>query len=470
MDIKQQFIDTIRKFNMLEKGQSVMAGVSGGPDSVCLLHLLLQLREEWQINISVAHLDHMFRGKESEEDARFVKELCRKWDLPFYHEKLDVPEYIRKTGFSPEDAARRMRYAFFERAKRELKADKVALGHNLNDHVETVLMNLLRGTGPEGLVGIEPVRGFYIRPLIGISRKQIQAYLQSQKLDFRIDKSNLSMEYFRNSLRLELIPLIEQKYCSHLSLSIQRLSDIVREDVSFLNKQAQKAMNLCVKLHPKKAQINIEEFLRLDEAIKRRVLRKCVEYLVGDLKDFELKNVILLNEFIQRAAAGSLMDLPKGLTAQKSYEFVLISKGQRRETTQFEYPLPVPGVFTDRSLGISIEAVLEPIGNRDIVKNNPLIAQLDYDKIIGNLTIRNRKPGDRFFPLGMSHSKKVQDFLTDLKVPRQKRDRIPIVVDGCGRIVWVAGLRPDDRFKTTPSTRKILTLKMTLKKGQEDWN
>jgi len=468
MDIKDKFIATIKKYNMFEKGEAIMVGVSGGPDSICLLHLLLQLRDEWHIKVSVAHLDHMFRGKESEEDALFVKELCEKWDLPFYQERQNVPGYVRETGFSPEDAARRIRYAFYERAKQKLEAEKVALGHNQDDHVETVLMNILRGSGLDGLVGIEPVREYYIRPLIEIPRRDIEKYLKAQKLDFRTDRTNLSPEYFRNRLRLELIPLIEQKYCKHLSQSLLRLSDIVRQDLNFLEKQTCLAMNGCVKFDTKKVMIKIKEFMTLDEAIRRRVIRKCVERFAGDVKDFELKNIRLLLQFIEQSDAGSQMNLPKNLTAQKDYEFVYIYHEKNKSLEVFEYPLPVPGTFTDQSLGITIESSLEARSAQAIVTNNPLIAQLDYDKIIGNLILRNRRPGDRFFPLGMSFSKKVQDFLTDLKVPRRERDKIPIVVDGAGRIVWIAGFRPDDRFKITTSTRMVLTLKMSVNRGQED--
>jgi len=469
MDIKDRFLATIKKYNMFKKGEAIMAGVSGGPDSVCLLHLLLQLRDEWDLKVSVAHLDHMFRGKESEEDALFVKELCEKWDVPFYQERQDVPAYIRDTGYSPEDAARRIRYAFFERAKRELKADKVALGHNRDDHVETVLMNIFRGSGLDGLVGIEPVRGHYIRPLIEISRHDIENYLKVRKLDFRTDRTNLTTEYFRNSLRLELIPLIEQRYCSHLSQSLVRLSDIVRQDLNFLDEKTRLAMDLCAEIEPKKVKIKIKEFNKLHEAIKRRIVRKCVEHLAGDVKDFELKNVRKLIQFIEQSTSGSRMDLPRNLTAQKDYEFVYIYQGEIEAPEEFEYPLPVPGTFIEERLGITLESSLEAFSkDQAIVANNPLIAQLDYDKIIGNLILRNWRPGDRFFPLGMACSKKVQDFFTDLKVPRRKRARIPIVVDGAGRIVWIAGFRLDDRFKITSSTRMILTLKMSVSRGQED--
>jgi tRNA(Ile)-lysidine synthase len=174
MDIKKQFLKTIKKYDMVQKGDRVIVGVSGGPDSVCLLHLFMTFRDELGITLYVAHLDHMFRGKESEEDARFVKALCKKWGIPFSGDKIDVPKYAKKSGLSPEDAARRVRYDFFKQLKEQIGAEKIATGHNRNDHEETILMNIFRGAGLDGLVGIDPVRDYFIRPLIEIPREAIE--------------------------------------------------------------------------------------------------------------------------------------------------------------------------------------------------------------------------------------------------------------------------------------------------------
>jgi tRNA(Ile)-lysidine synthase len=464
VDIKKTFLDTLSKYNMIEKGDMVLAGVSGGPDSVCLLHLLWVFKDQLGVDIAVAHLDHMFRGKESEEDARFVEDLCRKWGITFYCERADVPAYIEKTGLSPEDAARRVRYAFFERARLKTGARKVALGHNRNDHEETVLMNILRGSGLEGLVGIEPVRDFYIRPLLEIPREEIELYLKEEGIPYRIDRTNLTTDYFRNRIRLELIPLIEEKYCGHFGASLRRLSDIARQDLSYLEEETGRAWEEAARQEQGKVFIDIKKFSSLHEALKRRIIRKSVECLVGDVRDFEHRHTVMLVQFIEKSPTGTVVDLPKGLKGRKIYEHFCIFRGEEERIPDYCYDLPVPGRVFIKEAGVAIEAEVRSGTGREIIKTNPLIAQLDYDKIKGNLTVRNRRPGDRFKPLGAGGFKKLQDFFTDEKVPGKERDKVPVVTDN-GRIVWVAGMRIDDRFKITSATARVLLLKL---ERQED--
>jgi len=462
MDASQKFLDTIAKYHMIQKGDGIMAGVSGGPDSVCLLSLLCKFRESLDIKLSAAHLDHMFRGGESREDALFVEDLCRKRDVPLFYEQIDVPGFIQNTGLSPEDAARRVRFEFFERARKKAGASKVALGHNRNDLEETILMNILRGSGIEGLLGIEPVRDFYIRPLLEITRLEIEDYLKSEGLDYRIDSTNLKTDYFRNSLRLELIPLIKQRYVPHFGTSLRRLSEIARCDISFLEEQTSAAWRQAVIYSSDRVKIDLKNFLPIHDAIKRRLVRKVVEELAGDVKDFEFRHTVMLVDFIKNSASGSVCDLPKNLRAEKQYDCVCISVQNPQPFKSYTYELPVPGRVEIGEVGTSIQACVFPREGSMIIRTNPLIAQLDYDKIKGNLIVRNRRPGDRFIPLG-GHSKKLQDFFTDEKIARSERDKVPLVTAG-GKLVWVAGLRIDDRFKITPDTRTILILKMERRK------
>jgi len=458
MDASQKFLDTIAKYHMIQKGDGIMAGVSGGPDSVCLLSLLRKFRESLGIKLSAAHLDHMFRGRESREDALFVEALCRKWDIPLFYEEIDVPEFIQKTGLSSEDAARRVRFEFFERTRKKAGARKVALGHNRNDLEETIFMNILRGSGIEGLLGIEPVRDFYIRPLLEISRLEIEEYLKSEGLDYRIDSTNLKTDYFRNSLRLELIPLIKRKYVPHFGASLRRLSEIARCDISFLEEQTSAAWRQAVTCGCGKVKVDLKKFLTFHDAIKRRLVRKAVEELAGDIKDFEFRHTVMLVDFIKNSAAGASCDLPKNLRAEKQYDCVYILLQNPRPFEDYAYELPVPGRVEIREAGVAIQACAFPRKESMIIRTNPLIAQLDYDKIEGNLIVRNRRPGDRFIPLG-GHSKKLQDFFTDEKIARSERDKVPLVTAG-GKLVWVGGMRIDDRFKITPDTRTVLILKM----------
>lgn len=458
MNIEKQFLKTIKKYNMVKEGDKVIVGVSGGPDSVCLLHLFNKFCGQLGILLYVAHLDHMFRGKESEEDARFVETLCHNWNIPFFSDKVDVPAYAKNFGLSPEDAARRVRYDFFLQVKKQINAHKIATGHNQNDHEETILMNILRGTGLDGLVGIDPVRESFIRPLIEIPRAEIEKYIEQEGIPFRIDATNLTTDYFRNSLRLELIPIIRKKYCPHFGQSLRRLSEITRRDLAFLKQETAKAEADVVNYQAEKAVINVEKFLKQHEAIKYRLARSVVEKLSGDVKDFETRHAKLLVEFIENASPGSMIDLPKNLQGIKEYNTFILSKASFDEIPNYNYLLNVPGEISINEIGINIKAYIKA---KDEIKITPDtdMAYLDYDKIESNLIIRNRLPGDRFKPLGGMGFKKLKDFFIDEKVPRLKRDQVPIV-ESKGNIVWVGGMRIDDRYKVTGETKRVLVMEM----------
>ncbi|TYP58733.1 tRNA lysidine(34) synthetase TilS [Thermosediminibacter litoriperuensis] len=467
MDIISVFKDTVNKYRMLQRGDRVLVGVSGGPDSVCLLHLLLRHREEFDISLAVAHLNHCFRGAESDEDEAFVRDLAGKWGLPYYGEKVDVPDYIKKTGLSPEDAARRVRYAFFERVRREIGAGKVALAHNSNDREETILMNIFRGTGLEGLTGIEAVRDHYIRPLIEVERAAIEEYLKREGVPYRIDSTNLQTYYYRNKLRLELIPLIKREYCPHLSASLKRLSEIASADISLLGKLTDEAFARVVRAMPGGVMIDLKKFNELHEALRYRVVRKAVEEILGDLKDFEYRHARMAVEFIAEKPTGSRLNLPRGLTGEKSYEYFYIYRGDPPAAADFYYELPVPGKIQVPEAGAAVTARIIENKGGIAFKANPLMAYLDYGKIKGNLAVRNRRPGDRFIPFGSRFSKKLQDFFVDNKIPAGERDRVPLVVAG-DRILWVGGMRIDDRFKVTGDTKKILVLEIQRQNGIQE--
>jgi tRNA(Ile)-lysidine synthase len=457
MNIRQHFFKTIKKYDMVQEGDRVIVGVSGGPDSICLLHLLMTFRSQLGIHLYVAHLDHMFRGKESEEDARFVKALCQKWGIPFFGDKIDVPKYVEKSGLSPEDAARRERYHFFKRLKEQIGAKKIATGHNRNDHEETILMNIFRGAGLDGLVGIDPVRDYFIRPLIDIPREAIEKYLREEDIPYRIDATNLTSDYFRNSLRLELIPLIRKKYCPHIGQSLRRLAEIAKRDLSFMDEETEKAWAHVIRCEPEKVIIDVKKFSQRHEAIKYRLVRLAVEKLAGNVKDFETRHANLLVDFIEQASPGSLIDLPKNLQGVKEYEHCILSKENFDEIPDYSYILSVPGQITIRETGIRVKAYIQPCSEHTTIENDRRTAYLDYDKIDSDLVIRNRQPGDRFKPLGGIGFKKLKDFFIDEKVPRRKRNHVPIVAAG-GRIIWVGGMRIDDRFKVTGETKRILVL------------
>lgn len=461
MNVNEVFLSTLKKYNMIEKGDKIIVGVSGGPDSVCLLHLLATLQRELDIYVYAAHLDHMIRGDESRQDAQFVEKLCRAWDIKLFTERFDVPSYASAEGLSMEDAARRVRYDFFKRVRSEIKADKIATGHNRDDHEETILMNILRGSGLEGLLGIEPVQNFYIRPLIEIPREEIEKYLNQNNILFRIDSTNLTTDYFRNSIRLELIPLIEKKYCPHLGKSLRRLSEIARRDLSFILEEAQKASRDVLDFEPFCVIINIGKFSNLHEAIKYHVARFAIEKIAGDTKGFEEKHTALLVKFIEESETGKMIDLPKGIRGIKEYgRLVLYFKSEDTNKSNYAYELSVPGKVAIPESGVTIESDIIPHDSNFKITVDLNIAYLDFDKVGNfNLIVRNRRAGDKFKPLGADGFKKIKEFFIDEKIPQKKRNKIPIV-ESCSDIIWVAGMRIDDRFKVDDETKKVLVLKM----------
>ncbi|MFO7152718.1 MAG: tRNA lysidine(34) synthetase TilS [Bacillota bacterium] len=467
MDIVEVFKNTVAKHQMIKNGDRILVGVSGGADSVCLLHLLLRFRQEFGIDLAVAHLNHSFRGREADEDEAFVRELARKWELPFYAEKIDVPAYVRETGLSPEDAARRVRYAFFERVREKIRADRIALAHNSNDREETILMNIFRGSGIEGLVGIEPVRDHYIRPLIDVERKAIEEYLRKEGIPYRTDSTNLQAIYFRNKIRLELIPLIKRDYCPHLSAALKRLSEIASIDASLLDELTRAAYAETSEKIPGGVKIDLKKFGELHDSLKLRVVRKAAEEILGILQDFEYRHAKMLVDFIMEKPTGSRLSLPHGLTGEKSYGCFYIYGENPPEAMSFYYRFPVPGEIEIPEAGAVISArIVERQGGFSI-KKSPNWAYLDYEKIKEPLGVRNRRPGDRFIPFGSHFSKKLQDFFVDNKVPARERDRVPLVVSG-ERILWVCGMRIDERFKVTDRTKRILVLEFKTKNNMQE--
>lgn len=458
MDVKEIFLQTISKYRLFDKGETVVAGVSGGADSVCLLHLIRETGYDLGIRPFAAHLDHMFRGEESRADAVFVKDLCDKWGIPLYSDSIDVPGLVKRTGASPEDAARKVRHKFYQRVKEEVGADKIATGHHRDDHEETVFMNILRGTGPGGLKGIEPKRGQYVRPLIEIPKSAIEEYIREKGLSVRTDSTNLTPDYFRNSLRLGLIPLIKSKYCPHFGESLRRLSEITRAEQDFLSHYAQMAWADTVRMGNEGIIIDRASFNDLHTALKNQVLRKAFGEIAGDMKDFEYRHSLLICDFIVNASSGSQIHLPRGVVGEMGYQTFTLQRDKLRRIPDYSYEIKVPGEVYIKEIGVRISAREKP-KTGPVDPPNPLIAQLDYDKIKSALTVRKRRPGDRFVPFGSSFKKKIKDFLIDEKVPRRNRDMVPIFESG-DTVVWVGGLRIDDRLKITDNTKTVLLIEM----------
>jgi tRNA(Ile)-lysidine synthase len=461
---EQRVIDFIHKQSLVSAGDKLVVAVSGGADSVCLLHILVRHQVDLGIRLHVAHLNHRLRGAESDADAAYATELAMRLCVPATVDCRDVASYRSRKGGSLEEAAREVRYCFLAEVAAEAGAFGVAAGHTRDDHVETILLHLLRGSGTAGLTGLHPrsVLSYgensgqieVIRPLIEITRQETLSYCRRHRLAPRSDSSNESPSFLRNRVRLELLPLL-RNYNPNIHEALLRLAEIAGDDVSFIEQQATLMWQELARTENEVLYLDIEKMCVLPRAIQRQVFRRAVKQLRGDLRDIEADHIEAMMESLLKPAGKSFC-LPDGLTLSTEYgRLVLAPAGA---------PIcPLPALKDTCSINIPGETDLSgwrvkaEVTGSCAGSDNGFSASFDFDKVGKKLVVRRRKPGDRFQPLGMSQTKKLQDFMVDVKIPRSWRERVPLVSAG-EQILWVVGWRIDDRVKVTDKTKKILHL------------
>ncbi len=462
--MRGKVLATIQKYSMLAPGDRVLVAVSGGPDSVALLHVLLDLREALGLELHVFHLNHMMRGKASERDALFVKKLADELGLPCTIRSFDVPAYIEERGLSPQEGAREVRYMLLDEVAEEVGASKIALGHQADDQVETFIMRILRGAGMEGLGGIPPARGKYIRPLIEVGREEIEAYCRGKGIEFRVDASNLNLSYLRNRVRHRLIPAF-QEYSPAFKENVLKTIEVLVADQAFLEEVTEEEFARIAVTEEKLVKLARSTLLKMPLAIQRRVIREGIRLVKGDLTGIEFKHIETVSDYVASGKGKLQIDLPHGLVVFSEYGTIIVAQKEKLKSPAIGgIPLDIPGTTEVRELGVRFTADLGSA--RDFrPSEGKEVAYLDADELKAPLKVRTRLPGDSFRPLGMKGSRKLQDFFVDEKVPRRERDRVPILETN-GQIVWVVRYRIDDRFKVTEKTRKVLKLRVeNLRKG-----
>jgi len=470
---------TIEKYQMFTIKARIVVGVSGGPDSTTLIHLLLQLRDEYKLKLWAAHLNHKLRGEEAEKEARWVKTFTSKIKVPLILDSLDVATLAKKRKLSLEEAGRMARYDFFEHAVAQVSANKIAVGHTASDQVETILMRLLKGAGLDGLSGIPPVRGMIIRPLIEIFRKEVEEYCERNNLNFCVDSSNNDTSFLRNRIRLNLIPLLSQEYNIQISKILLQMSKNLREDADFIRQKGENEFEEILRKERKnKSQrwlaLDRERLFHLHPALQKRVVREGIRRIKGDLKGIGSDHLDAVLDLDGKRGIKQL-SLPGSLVVQKQYEDFLIKKGKSKNIPFARY-LVVPGKTDLSQLNLTLETRLISVkpdsflafsfmdlkekatlnGVSSFAKEEVFF---DFDKLKPPLFLRNRKEGDRFCPLGMEGSKKIKDFFIDLKIPMEKREKIPLLINR-GEVAWIMGYRIDERFKIDNNTTKILAIRI----------
>jgi tRNA(Ile)-lysidine synthase len=466
-NLLREVLRWIKVRRLFISGETVVVAVSGGPDSLALLHILSGLKDQLRLGLVVAHLNHGIRGEESDADALFISELTARWGLSAIIGRADVPTYAAERKMSLEEAARESRYAFLEKAAQDVGASRVAVGHNANDQVETVLMHWLRGAGSEGLSGMAPItkRGdiWLVRPLLGISRERIEGYCFRHGLDTRLDSSNLSENMLRNRIRLRLIPQLRQ-YNPRIENAILRAADILAVDVDYIDEEVESlwASDL-VASSEAVVTFGRDEWRNLHLSLKRRLLRRAISSLQGDLKDVSWKHIEDAIAAAQAAPAGTRIALPNGLQLQVDYDFLLVASDLPLDdcpAIEKELEIAIPGLTDLTASEWYLETQLLPAGSVSddrLRSGGRWVAHLDADRAGERLVLRPRKPGDRIQPLGMQESKSMQDFMVDAKVPRRVRDQLPLVASA-NAIFWVPGWRINERAKVSSETKQVLRL------------
>ncbi|MDP2931838.1 MAG: tRNA lysidine(34) synthetase TilS [Chloroflexota bacterium] len=467
-ELAQRVFRFIRQHRLVAAGSPLLVAVSGGADSVCLLHVLVELRDELGVSLHVAHLDHRLRGAEAEADARYVAGLSRRLGIPASIEQRDVKGYQVEHRLSLEEAAREVRYTFLAGVAKSIGADRVAVGHTEGDHIETILMHLVRGTGTRGLRGLQPEVTWQmgddkltvVRPLLSVTRDETVAYCREHRLEPRLDTSNLSRTPLRNRIRLELLPLLKG-YNPGITESLLRTASTAADELDFLDREVAGVWDMVVSLEKDTIVLDKKKFRGLHPALQRHLLRSAMEKLLGNLRDIETRHIEEIMAALPKPA-GKSINLPGGLVFAIEYERYLLGTDEAALSPfpplEGEHPLKVPGetLIPGWRVRASIESIDEPDATPTATPLN-FIATLDLDESGDELVVRTVRPGDRFQPMGMTEVKKIGEFMIDAKIPRAWRKRIPIVCSP-ERVLWVVGWRIDERVKVTDSTTRVLHL------------
>ena len=460
----EQVKRTIDRYHLLDKGDRLIVGVSAGVDSMVLLHLLNTYRQEFDLSLIVAHINHGLRPKESEKEAELVQKESERLGLTFEYGQFNVKEFQKVGGISLQDAARKIRFHFFNVLLQKYNANKIALGHNADDQVETVLLRLMRGSGLKGLKGMLPIReGRVIRPLLEVWRREVESFVEEMKIPYLLDSSNLKKNYLRNRLRLTLIPLIEKEYQPNFKKIVLKTSTILRKENDYLERGAEEAYQKIVREEKDALSFKFSEYQFLHPAIQWRIIQKMLGRIYSGetvIEEREGMEVDQIYKKFHQLLPSFFIELPHGVSLEKRYDLVLIGKGWVKPVPPFEVELISPG--RNYVEEIKREVVIEETSRDDKFKDLyglPDIALLDYQSLQFPLKMRNFRPGDRFRPLGVKGTQKLKEFFIDHKIPKFERPRIPLLISG-EMIAWIVGYRIDERVKVTEKTKRILKVEV----------
>ncbi len=457
MQVIEQVRKTISRHQIFSRGDKVLVGVSGGADSVCLLHILKELQQELGISVHAAHIHHGIRGKEADRDAEFVKNLCKEWKIPFSLRKVAVPDFAKTEGLSLETAGRVLRYRCFRELCEIQEAEKIATAHNQNDQAETVLMRVLRGAGIEGLAGIRYRRADgVVRPLLDVSREEIEAYLEANQVTYCTDSTNQEEQYARNKIRHQLLPQLMEQYNPNLLQTLSGLAKNMAEDGDFLKGYANRLYRRLGSPLPNRRPVvlDVESLQMLEASLQVRLCRLAAEDAMGKGYQADRKHWEAVLGLLDKGT-GCMVTLPGGLTVSVSYGWLTFEspEDRKKEEGVFRSVTVEPGCSYPVPDGTVSFSLAEP---EKVLSDNQWM--LDYEKLgWRSLELRCRKNGDRIAVYRDGKEKKLKDFLIDEKIPRAERDSLMLLCSG-EEVLVVLGRRVAEPYKVDRNTKKGLVV------------
>lgn len=449
--IEQNIIRFINDYNLVQHGDKLLIALSGGSDSIFMLHFFYKLKSKYAISISALHINHSLRGKDADADEAFCCNFCKQLGVQFFSEKINVKKLAKQNKQTLEEAARNIRYLKLNEYYKKIGATKIVTAHNLNDNSETILFNLFRGTGLSGASGIPICRENIIRPLLTTSKQSILDYLNINNIQFRIDKSNFENDFSRNFLRNEIIPKVKEKLNSSLDINLFKFSEIIRESNRIINHLAKDIAEKHIKNTELGLEISDLILLEKNEDIFGITAKKIIEEKFNIIATF---NDILHLKTIFNLQVGKKIDLSENLKAIRERNFVLLFKKNINEVDNYEIKLDL-----DNEIEIYGKTISVTLANKNEVtfSNNKNIEYINGDKIVFPITIRKWIDGDSFNPLGLNGTKTVSDFLTEVKIhSNEKKDQLLLL--NANKIIWVVSHRIDESVKIKNDTKRIIKL------------
>ena len=473
----ERIISNLRSACKALTGSRVLLCVSGGPDSAAMAYAFRAISKGLGIKLFMAHLNHQLRGRESQKDEVYVDDLAKRLDIPVIISRRDVKAFAKEHKISLEDAARRLRYGFFFDVAGELGIDIICTAHTRDDQVETVIMRFLRGSGLRGLKGISPARKMkgllLLRPLLNISRKEVEEYLKSKRVKARLDASNLSPVFFRNKIRLRLLPLIEKGYSPKIRDLVNNLSDMLDKDYDYIDMQQTYAFKRFANIRAdKRVVFALRAIKHQHKSILRGIVRKAIEHVAGSLDGYDYRHLKEIESLIYERPKGAIVHLPGGICATKSASTLTIHetiRAVKERPVPREQMVKIPGItrFGKKKIRASIcrntSAGMDAHHIGDLKRwagASKMHECLDMARIRLPLTVRARMEGDRMAPLGMKGYKKIKDIFIDEKIPFKMRYKIPVIAAADAEILWLCGIKVSDKAKLGPYTDKILKLEL----------